>query len=190
MNRPSSDRRGAALASLYRVRAAESQPDEAGIRQVWHQGTRGADLLSWVDERGRVNRQELTLLGDFFVWTSTDGLRTGRVREGDHARSTLKGSDLVSLDLELSPERVLPAAHALGQYDGDDRYLQHVKRLLALSANGLEHREEVTVTRAAAAAPTKEAGSTTAPNARVRTFALVGAFAVLAAGVAVLLLGK
>ncbi|QSQ11273.1 hypothetical protein [Myxococcus landrumensis] len=125
-----------AVQALSRVHAVEGPPGENGLRTVWHMGTDGAELMSQVDSEGRVRRQELTLLEDHYMWASGEGVRTGRV-ESDGERASPAAS-VVKEDPQLVPHRLVRAAQALGTYTGQDRYILHMQRVLALAREGLE----------------------------------------------------
>ncbi|RKH59861.1 hypothetical protein [Corallococcus aberystwythensis] len=131
---PSSDSLKSAMQELYRARAVEGPLGENGLRTVWHLSPQGAELMSLVDEDGRVRRQELTLLDEHCIWASGQGVRTGRVEAGE-ARPV---STEVRADPELVPHRLVRAAQALATYEGQDRYILHMQRVLALAREGLE----------------------------------------------------
>lgn len=125
-----------AMQELYRVRAVEGPPGENGLRTVWHLSPQGAELLSLIDDEGRVRRQELTLLDEHCIWASGQGVRTGRVESGEARRPPV--STEVHADPELVPHRLVRAAQALATYEGQDRYILHMQRVLALAREGLE----------------------------------------------------
>jgi hypothetical protein len=135
----------AAVNALYRIRAVEQPPDVDGFKEVWHQCAQGAELVSCVDRKGHVVRQELSLLQDYLRWTSTDGLATGSSgrAEGSKAR---RAGEAVILDRITMPLKVLRAKAALAGYQGTDRYLQHIQKVLTLAADGMQSRDEPTVT--------------------------------------------
>ncbi|WP_227026716.1 hypothetical protein [Corallococcus soli] len=124
------------MQELYRARAVEGPPGENGLRTVWHLSPQGAELLSLIDEEGRVRRQELTLLDEHCIWASGQGVRTGRVELGEARRPPV--STEVRADPELVPHRLVRAAQALASYAGQDRYILHMQRVLALAREGLE----------------------------------------------------
>ncbi|WP_375770355.1 hypothetical protein NR798_05520 [Archangium gephyra] len=130
----STERLKAAVLALYQARPVEGPPGDDGQRSVWHLSTQGAELLSFVDPEGRVQRQELTLLDEHCVWSSGVGLRTGRVEQDGAARTE---TSVVHPDAEPVPARLLRAALALEHYQGEDRYIQHIQRVLALARQGL-----------------------------------------------------
>ena len=132
----SSDTLKSAMQELYRARAVEGPPGENGLRTVWHLSPQGAELLSLVDDEGRVRRQELTLLDEHCIWASGQGVRTGRVESGEARRPPV--STEVRADPELVPQRLVRAAQALATYAGQDRYILHIQRVLALAREGLE----------------------------------------------------
>jgi hypothetical protein len=134
MSEPSSERLKTAILALYEARPVEGPPGDDGQRSVWHLSPQGAELLSFVDREGRVQRQELTLLGEHCVWTSGVGLRTGRVEQDGAARAE---TSTVHPDAEPVPARMLRAALALEAYQGEDRYILHIQRVLALARQGL-----------------------------------------------------
>ncbi|MBJ6760122.1 hypothetical protein JGU66_05065 [Myxococcaceae bacterium JPH2] len=153
MSDPSQETRKRAMQALYGVRAVEGPPGENGLRTVWHLGAAGAELLSLVDRDGRVQRQELTLLEDHCVWASGEGVRTGRVERGEGAPGG-PASSVVQTDVELVPGRVLEVASALSSYEGQDRYILHIQRVLALAREGLElARIDATRAKPVAVAP-------------------------------------
>lgn len=125
-----------AVQALSRVHAVEGPPGENGLRTVWHMGMDGAELMSQVDSDGRVRRQELTLLEDHYMWASGEGVRTGRV-ESEGARAS-PAAAVVKADPQLVPHRLVRAAQAMGTYSGQDRYILHMQRVLALAREGLE----------------------------------------------------
>jgi hypothetical protein len=125
-----------AVQALYRVHAVEGPPGENGLRTVWHLCQDGAELLSLVDVDGRVQRQELTLLEDHYIWASGQGVRTGSLERGGAQKAG--PAVVVKADPELVPQRLLKAASAMGTYTGQDRYIIHMQRVLALAREGLE----------------------------------------------------
>jgi hypothetical protein len=134
MSDPSTERLKAAVQALYQARPVEGPPGDDGQRSVWHLSPQGAELLSFVDPEGRVQRQELTLLEEHCVWTSGVGLRTGRIEQEGAMRTETK---VVHPDAQLVPTRLLRAALALEGYQGNDRYILHIQRVLALARQGL-----------------------------------------------------
>jgi hypothetical protein len=103
--------------------------------------------MSWVDEQGRLRRQELTLVGDFFRWTSAEGLVTGSEAsaEGSKAR---KASDALHVDSKPSLDRVSRSVEALSGYGGDDKYILHIREVLRAAEQGLSWSDEAVVTAA------------------------------------------
>jgi hypothetical protein len=173
MNNPSPEKLKTAVQALYRVRAVEGPPGDNGQRSVWHLCDQGAELLSLVDPEGRLQRQELTLLEDHYVWTSSEGLRTGWV-EPEGGSKANPAAATIRTDPQLVPSRLVRAAQALASYEGEDRYILHMKRVLALARESLELRESSIVTQSAerprdsteppAPLRTKEASGEVAPN--------------------------
>jgi hypothetical protein len=143
MAEPSPDTLKTAMQALYRVTAVEGPPGENGLRTVWHLCPGGAELMSLVDDEGRVRRQELTLLEDHYVWASGQGVRTGRLERAS-------AEAVVKPDPQLVPHRLMRAAQAMGTYTGQDRYILHMQRVLALAREGLEMAEGVIVPPSAA----------------------------------------
>jgi hypothetical protein len=149
----------AAILALYQARPVEGPPGDDGQRSVWHLSPQGAELLSFVDREGRVQRQELTLLGEHCVWTSGVGLRTGRVEQEGAARAD---TSVVHPDAQPVPARLLRAALALEHYEGDDRYILHIQRVLALARQGL------VLSGGASAAPAPAVSEPAAPEPTAR----------------------
>ncbi|MFY0526181.1 hypothetical protein ACN28I_24610 [Archangium gephyra] len=152
----SSERLKAAVLALYQARPVEGPPGDDGQRSVWHLSTQGAELLSFVDPEGRVQRQELTLLDEHCVWSNGVGLRTGRVEQDGAARAD---TSVVHPDAQPVPARLLRAALALEHYEGEDRYILHIQRVLALARQGL------VLAGGAGAAPAPAAPRASAPQA-------------------------
>ena len=123
-----------AIQALSHARPMEGPPGDDGQRSVWHLSPQGAELLSFIDDEGRVQRQELTLLGEHCVWMNGVGLRTGRVEQVGAVRTE---ASVVHPDSEPVPARLLRAALALEDYQGEDRYILHIQRVLALARQGL-----------------------------------------------------
>lgn len=143
-----SQRRSAAVASLYRIRAVESSWDGEGLKSVWHQTADGADLLSFVNREGQVVRQELSLLEDYFLWSSEHGLRTGKSASGTGLRSAAGAGHDVTFDPANVEMRVSRGAEALKAYAGEDRYIQHIARILKLAHQGMQSFDPAEVTSA------------------------------------------
>jgi hypothetical protein len=62
------------------------------------------------------------------------GLRTGRVEQDGATRTE---TSVVHPDAQPVPARLLRAALALEHYQGEDRYILHIQRVLALARQGL-----------------------------------------------------
>lgn len=170
----------AAVESLFRIRAAETR-DAEGLRRVWHQGS-DVDLLSHVDPSGKLLRQELSLLGRHFLWTTEHGLQTGRVDASPGSRA-VGASELVGLDDRIDEEKVVWAAAALGAYRGEDKYVLHIRQVLVFCARGLQDREAPIVT------VSTDLPKLIGGQARARGVAwLVGAAATLLVAAAIILL--
>lgn len=141
---PDDSRRAEAVESLSRIRAIEDPPDTEGLRTVWHQTGEGADLLSEVDAEGRVVRQELTLLEDYFHWKAQEGLKTGAAPKLS-ADAMISSAEVV-LDPEISPQRLRRATAAMSSYSGEDRYIRHMAHVLQLGIRGLAWFDTIEVT--------------------------------------------
>ncbi len=126
MSKQLSSKAKVAVESLFRVRAAESPPGADGLREVWHQGSGGADLLSWVDSAGKVVRQELVLLEDSVRWSADAGLATGTVSQ-EKGAGGIQGSALVRPDKGIDRRRLERMHAALNGYFGTDRYIFHLR---------------------------------------------------------------
>jgi hypothetical protein len=126
----------AALKSLSRIRAGEQREADGG-KSVWHQGAKGADLLSYVDSTGRVTEQAFTLLSDHFIWKEKTGLRSGTTTSAGSSVGAWS-QDNISMDSELSAERVRACASVLSGYSGEDKYILHFKKVVERFCKGLE----------------------------------------------------
>ncbi|WNG54383.1 hypothetical protein F0U59_06000 [Archangium gephyra] len=162
----SSERLKTAVLALYQARPVEGPPGDDGQRSVWHLSTQGAELLSFVDPEGRVQRQELTLLDEHCVWSSGVGLRTGRVEQDGAVRTE---TSVVHPDAQPVPARLLRAALALEHYQGEDRYIQHIQRVLALARQGLVLSGGTGAVAPAAPAPVSPTPPVSAPVAPAST---------------------
>jgi hypothetical protein len=171
-----------AVNALYRIRAIEGPPDAEGNKTVWHQCALGAELVSTVNERRHVIRQELTLLHSYFTWTPGAGMATGVVLE-DGAKAVANAGPITEMDPELSKERLSEALAALAHYSGEDKYIRHLLRVMALARDGLaSDDDEDSVT----GAPVPAAGAGSEGGSRRWLYAAAALVALGAAVVAVL----
>jgi len=115
--------------------------DERGRRTIRHAGP-GAQLTSVADAAGRLLRQELVLGTEVIIWQHGTRIRTGLVPAG--AADGSAGQ----FDRQPSRSRLDRARQAVEQYSGSDKYLQHLARIIALSA-GLSLGGAEVVTRTA-----------------------------------------
>jgi len=130
-----------AVNALYRIRAIEGPPDAEGNKTVWHQCALGAELVSTVNERRHVIRQELTLVQGYFVWTPNGGMATGVVEE-EGPKATANAGPVVQMDQALDKERLSEALAALAHYSGEDKYIRHLLRVMTLARDGLSADDE------------------------------------------------
>jgi hypothetical protein len=139
-----------AIETMFRIRAVESPPDEQGARTIWHRGAKGADLVTYVDNDGRVSRQELFLFEDYFLFDRGTGLRTGvALDKVGSAGARASGDIAFDQDAVLRMKRLERAAHALAPYDGQDKLIGHAKQILMLAAQGKPYEVDDQVTRGA-----------------------------------------
>lgn len=157
--------RKAAVQSMFRVRASESPPGPDGTRTVWHQGGEGADLTSTVDAQGRVTRQEFVLFGEHLLWVAETGASTGRVKD-DKAAGQIKGSDVIVRDPALDAEVLGRMNEALSGYAGEDRYLQHLAKVVSNITAGLTTFEGSEVTSSSVQTVKDDAKRAAAPSAK------------------------
>lgn len=141
-----------AVNALYRIRAIEGPPDGEGNKTVWHQCALGAELVSSVNERRHVIRQELTLVRSYFTWTPEAGLATGVVLD-DGPKALANAGPVVQLDPALDKERLSEALAALAHYSGEDKYIRHLLRVMTLARDGLSADDEDSVTGGVMLAP-------------------------------------
>lgn len=138
----------AAVDSIARVRAVESPPEPDGTRTIWHQGAKGADLLTTVNAQGVVTHQEFTLYGDYFEWGSSTGLRTGAALEEESGEAARKAGHMaVDLEDATRAERLARASAALTSYAGDDKFLLHLRGLLLRAHTAASDDFDLPVTR-------------------------------------------
>jgi hypothetical protein len=139
------DALAAAVQALYRIRAVEKPPDAEGLREIWHHCAQGAELISFVNPHGRLVRQELSLLADYFAWTSAAGLLTGSCADAEGSKAT-RPTERVVLDATPSGARIDRAAKALASYTGADAYLLHIRKVITEALAGVSVLDEVIVT--------------------------------------------
>ena len=118
-----------AIETMFRVRAVESPPDEQGARTIWHRGSRGADLVTWVDAFGRVTRQELYLFEDCLIWEKGVGVRTGAAEPAEGSKVN-PSPDSISFDPGNDEDRLVRARRALTPYSGGDKFIIHARQLV------------------------------------------------------------
>lgn len=121
-----------AVETMFRVRAVESPPDEDGSRTIWHRGSKGADLITWVDAFGRVTRQELYLFDDCLVWEKTSGVRTGAAEKREGSASA-PAPDAIHFDTAADDVRLGRVRTALKFYSGLDKFILHAQQLLGIA---------------------------------------------------------
>lgn len=160
---PTDERLRSAVQALFQSHAMEGPPGDGGQRSVWHLSPLGAELLTLVDASGQVQRQELTLLEDHCMWASGKGLSTGRVERA--APSSSADTSVVHADERPMPTRLLRAALALEGYRGQDRYILHMQRVLALARQSLVLSGGQAPVVAPAAAPVAAPPSAPSPQA-------------------------
>ena len=140
---------------MFRIRAVESPPDAAGVRRIWHRGTRGAELVTVVDAKGRVVQQEFVLFDDTVRWDKDLGLRYTRVEVVEGS-----GQAPPALITDEGGVRLTHFRAALEAYSGSDRFIQHLRDHLVAKASGATLGQRPPITRemepVAAVAPVKE----------------------------------
>lgn len=117
---------------MFRIRAVESPPDSVGLRKVWHRGARYAELVSEIDQVGRVARHEFSLFDDVVIWERGRGFVTG----ASQLEGSTRGAANVAFDLEADAERLIRVGAALQPYSGRDRIIQHLRELVATKQEG------------------------------------------------------
>jgi hypothetical protein len=121
----------AAIKALTRVKGF-NEPFEQGGRVIWHKGNGDADLVSWVDGKGRLLKQMLVLFDDVIVWQHGLVMRSGSLApRGDASIPRLEN---VSLDSSLEKDRHGRAKLAAEPYEGDDKYIMHFARAVSAPA--------------------------------------------------------
>ncbi|MDP1824853.1 MAG: hypothetical protein Q8L48_16475 [Archangium sp.] len=117
---------------MFRIRAVESPPDAGGLRKVWHRGARHAELVSEIDDTGRVARHEFSLFDDVVIWERGRGFVTGSAQ----LEGSTRGAANVAYDLTTDGERMVRIAAALQPYAGRDRIIQHLRELVVTTKEG------------------------------------------------------
>lgn len=139
---PTEEQCSEAVRALYRVRAVEKPPGPDGRREVWHQGSKGCELLSTVDLGGHIEEQELTLFKEVIYWRHGDKLKTGKLVGNEDVSS--RGNIL--WDAEPAAVRLDRCRKAFDGYTGADPYLIHIRDAVAATLAGLEWDEHRVVT--------------------------------------------
>lgn len=129
----------AAVDSMFRIRAVESPPDAGGLRKVWHRGARHAELVSEIDQTGRVARHEFSLFDDVVIWERGRGFVTGVAQ----LEGSTRGAANVAYDLTADTERMTRIAAALEPYGGRDRIIQHLRELVVTTQEGAQPLEDL-----------------------------------------------
>ncbi|MGV3619573.1 MAG: hypothetical protein ACO1OB_02080 [Archangium sp.] len=111
---------------MFRIRAVESPTNGNGLRTVWHRGAKNAELVSEIDEAGRVARHEFSLFDEVLIWERGRGFSSGQARE----EGSTRGSANFEVDHALEPKRVTRMVTALQSYDGGDRIIEHLRKLV------------------------------------------------------------
>jgi hypothetical protein len=117
---------------MFRIRAVESPPDAGGLRKVWHRGARHAELVSEIDDTGRVARHEFSLFDDVVIWERGRGFVTGAAQ----MEGSTRGAANVAYDLTADGDRMVRIAAALQPYAGRDRIIQHLRELVVTTQAG------------------------------------------------------
>jgi hypothetical protein len=118
--------------TLRRVRVAERATPDGG-KKVWHQGEGGAEVISFVDPDGRVTRQELYLDDRVAVWRPSAPISSGRLARADSATD----AEAVLPDATLHVPTLHDAVALLDGYQGDDKYLAHLRTAVRAGVDSL-----------------------------------------------------
>jgi hypothetical protein len=124
---------------MFRIRAVESPPDSGGLRKVWHRGARHAELVSEIDEAGRVARHEFSLFDDVVIWERGRGFVTGVAQ----MEGSTRGAANVAFDLTTDADRLTRIAAALQPYGGRDRIIAHLRELVVTTQEGRQPTEDL-----------------------------------------------
>lgn len=116
----------AAVETMFRIRAVESPTNAQGLRTVWHRGAKNAELVSEIDEAGRVARHEFSLFEEVLIWERGRGFSSGQaVEEG-----STRGAANFESDHSLDGGRMRRVVLALQSYNGGDRIIEHLRKLV------------------------------------------------------------
>jgi hypothetical protein len=121
-----------AIDKMVRMKAMDTRPDDKGHRRIWHHSEVGGELISIVDDQGRVLQQELTLFEDFVLWHHGTRIRTGSMPPRADKLGPPDGA-LAKFDSTPSRERIDRLRKAFEGYGGSDNYLIHIKHLIEAS---------------------------------------------------------
>jgi hypothetical protein len=139
---PTEEQCSDAVQALYRIRAVEKPPGGDGRREIWHQGSKGAELLSTVDAAGKLEDQEFTLFREAISWRRGDGLRTGKFISDEDVASRSN----VMWDDAASPVRLSRTKKALASYKGKDAYLIHLRDVIEAALAGMDFDDNRAIT--------------------------------------------
>jgi hypothetical protein len=150
---------------MFRIRAVESPPDAGGLRKVWHRGARHAELVSEIDDMGRVARHEFSLFDDVVIWERGRGFITGMAQ----LEGSTRGAANVAFDLAMDTERMQRIATALEPYSGRDRIISHLRDLVATKHAGGQPLEDLGAVTGSNRIPDEVLKLTAAPPRRGRS---------------------
>lgn len=169
---------------MFRIRAVESPPDAGGLRKVWHRGARHAELVSEIDDTGRVARHEFSLFDDVVVWERGRGFVTG----ANQLEGSTRGAANVSFDLTTDPDRMVRIATALQPYAGRDRIIQHLRELVVTTQEGGQPLEDLGAVTGSNRIPVEHPKVSVAPPVRRNKGAVWIAIGLMVIAVALALL--
>lgn len=116
----------AAVETMFRIRAVESPTNPQGLRTVWHRGAKNAELVSEIDEAGRVARHEFSLFDEVLIWERGRGFSSGLTTE----EGSTRGAANFESDHSLDGTRMRRVVAALQAYNGGDRIIEHLRKLV------------------------------------------------------------
>ena len=112
-----------AVNAMFRTRAVESPRNAAGLRTVWHRVPPFTELVSELDDTGRVARHQFCLFDDMVVWERGKGFQTGPTEQGVQ-------------EVDPEPERIVRLRSVFQSYAGRDRIIHHLRELLMATQTG------------------------------------------------------
>ena len=114
-------------------RIVANEEFKKGVRTIWHRGRINTDMLTWENQNGTIEQQELTFAYLVVEFSHKKGLRTGKIPYDMDLETTSGHAKSEMVEYDANPElEVLQNAHSLlAHCPQRDRYGQHLMEHIA-----------------------------------------------------------